>query len=150
MSLLREWAHRIIGMLLRRRRDEDMEEELRLHLELAADEARLRGETARQAEHTAGIRSGGVSQAMESMRDQRGVPWMEELARDVRHGVRALRRSPGFTLVALVTLALGIGANAAIFTIVRGVILRPLGYADPEQSMDSCLQRFALVRARDV
>ena len=115
----------------------DLEEELRLHLELAAEDAQRRGETEtpEQAARAARLRLGGVAQSMESMRDQRGVPWLEELARDVRHGARGLWRSPGFTCVALLTLALGIGANTAIFTIVRGVILRPLGYSEPEQVM---------------
>jgi predicted permease len=135
MRVLREWAHRIGGTLLRRRRDADLEEELRFHLELAAEEAQRRGETPEQAARAARLRLGGVSQSMESMRDRRGVPWLEELARDVRHGARGLRRSPGFTVVALLILVLGIGANTAIFTIVRGVILRPLGYTNPEQLM---------------
>ena len=112
-----------------------MEEELRIHLEFAAEEAQRRGETPAQAVRAARLQLGGVSQSMEAMRDRRGMPWLEDLARDVRHAVRALRRSPGFTLVALLTLALGIGANTAIFTIVRGVILRPLGYTNPEQLM---------------
>ena len=76
-------------------------------------------------------RSGGDVHAIEALRDQRGVPWLDDLTRDVRHGLRTLRRSPVFTPVALLTLALGIGANTAIFTIVHGVILRPLAYPTP-------------------
>jgi hypothetical protein len=72
---------------------------------------------------------------MDALRDQRGLPWLDDLARDVSHGLRTLRRTPVFTAVALLTLALGIGANTAIFSIVNGVILRPLDYPKPEQLM---------------
>jgi hypothetical protein len=72
---------------------------------------------------------------MDALRDQRGVPWLDDLTRDAHHGVRMLRRTPVFTVVALLTLALGIGANTAIFSIVNGVILRPLDYPKPEQLM---------------
>ena len=72
---------------------------------------------------------------MDALRDQRGLPWLDDLTRDVQHGIRMLRRTPVFTAVALLTLALGIGANTAIFSIVNGVILRPLDYPRPEQLM---------------
>jgi len=135
MRIVREWVHRLLGTVGFRRRDEDLEEELRMHLALAAEDARRREETAPETTRAARLRAGGVSQAMEAMRDRRGVPWLDDLARDVRHGLRTLCRSPVFTAVALLTLALGIGANTAIFTIVNGVILRPLGYASPDRLM---------------
>jgi predicted permease len=135
MATLREWMHRLIGVVTRRRRDEDLEEELRLHLEQATEAAQRRGETPQQAARVARIRSGGLPQAIESMRDRRGIPWLEDLTRDVRHGLRALRRAPISTAVAIVTMALGIGANTAILSIVSGVLLRPLDYPQPGRLM---------------
>src|SRR5688572_13478152 len=120
MRLLREWLHRLGATAWFGRRDEDLAEELRAHAALAAESGR---------------RTGGSAQAMDALRDQRGFPWLDDFARDVNHGVRSLRRTPGFTAVALLTLALGIGANVAIFSILNGVILRPLGYPAPDQLM---------------
>ncbi|HMF61453.1 MAG TPA: ABC transporter permease [Vicinamibacterales bacterium] len=135
MHILREWVHRLWGTWFGGRREGDLEQELRLHVELATEEARRRGLAPDAAVRAAAIAAGGHTQAMEALREQRGLPWLDDLARDVRHGVRTLHGSLLFTAIVLVTLALGIGANTAIFSIVNGVILRPLGYPEPERLM---------------
>ena len=135
MRIFREWIQRFKGTLLPARRDADLEHELRSHMEIAAEDKRRRGLDPDDASRAARIEVGGASQAMDALRDQRGLPWLDDLARDVSHGLRTLRRAPVFTAVALLTLALGIGANTAIFSIVNGVILRPLDFPKPEQLM---------------
>jgi predicted permease len=135
MTRLREWMHRFWGTVRRRRNDLDLEEELKLHLELEAEELRRRKGATEDAGRLARVKAGGMAQSMEALRDQRGLPWLDDFARDLRHGLRQLRRTPAFTTVALLTLALGIGANTAIFSIVNGAVLRPLAYPKPEQLM---------------
>jgi predicted permease len=133
MSTLREWLERLTAMFGRGRRDQDLEEELRLHLELVADEARRRGADPDEARRLARIEAGGASQAMDSMRDQRGLPWLDDLTRDLGYGVRALRRRPGFTIAAALSLALGIGANTGIFSLLDQLLLRALPVHEPER-----------------
>jgi putative ABC transport system permease protein len=133
MLVMREWVRRIWGTLRQRRADRDMEEELRLHAQLAAEDAQRLGCTPEAAARTSAVRVGRVPQALDAMRDQRGLPWLEDLLRDVRHGVKALAREPAVACLAVLTLALGIGANTAIFSIVNAVLLQPLPFEQPER-----------------
>lgn len=114
---LREWLVRLKHTLRPRRSDADLEAELRFHAELAAEQ---RGQTAT-----------GTAQAMEAMRDQRGLPLLNDLARDLRFGVRMLAANSGFTAVAVVSLAIGIGANCAVFSFADALLLRPLTVPRP-------------------
>jgi putative ABC transport system permease protein len=133
MHLLREWLYRLSGTLQRGRRDADLEEELRLHHELAAEDARRRGLDQEDATRAVRLAAGSTSQTMEAFRDQRGVPALDALAHDVRYAVRSLRRAPVFTITAILTLALGIGATTAVFSLINGLLLRELPVQDPHR-----------------
>ncbi len=117
------WWHRLFH---RRQHEEQLEKELRHHLDLHTSELIAQGYSPEEAQRQAHLALGGAEQVKEMCRDERGTRWLEELLQDLRIGVRVLRKNPGFTLVVAATLALGIGANTAIFGLVDALLLRPL------------------------
>jgi len=133
MHKLRILFLRITTLFKRRHLDAELDEELQAHIALAIEDNLSRGMTRRQA-RTDALRSfGGVSQATETYRLQRGLPWLEQLMRDTRYGCRQLLRAPGFTLTAVFTLALGLGANTAVFSLINALLLRPLPVPHSEE-----------------
>jgi predicted permease len=128
--MIGEWMRRLVGTLVPGRSDRDLERELRSHLEFAEDEAaRQNGTPAGAARRMATLQSGGLAQAMERLRDQRGLPWLADLARDLRYAFRMLAASPGFTVVSILSLAIGIGVTCAVFSFADALLLRPLPVA---------------------
>src|ERR1700733_6627674 len=132
MSWIRVLLSRCSAFFRRRQLDADLDEELRAHIELAIEEHRAHGMTEQQARIAALRAFGGVTQVRESYRVQRGLPWLEETVRDIRFAFRKLLHSPGFALTAILTLAVGIGANVVVLSVLNGILLRPLNVPQPD------------------
>jgi putative ABC transport system permease protein len=135
MPALRSFFARLAGVFTGQRRDRDLADELESHLQMHIDDNLRRGMTPEEARRQAVIFLGGVEQTKEIYRERRGLPMLETLLQDLRFGARMLARNLGFTAVAIFTLALGIGATTAIFSVVYGVLLRPLPYRDSNRIM---------------
>jgi macrolide transport system ATP-binding/permease protein len=124
-ELLRIFVHRLTALFHRRRLEDDLDDELRSHLEMAVELNLSKGMSPEDARREALRGFGGVEQTKELYRDQRGLPMLQTTLQDLRFGLRLLRRSPGFSILAILCLTLGIGANAAVFSWIEGILFRP-------------------------
>ena len=133
MRSLRAAVRRIVGVFGKSRHDRDWQDEIQANLHLHIEDNLRSGMEPDEARRAALVKFGGIQPAREAYRDRLGLPWIETLWQDLRHGVRTLMREPGFTTVVVLTLALGVGANTAMFSLIDAVLLKMLPVSHPEQ-----------------
>jgi hypothetical protein len=131
--LLSELAYRMRAVARRRAVERELDDELRFHWEQEVGKHLRAGRTRQEAERLTRLAFGGLDQVKDSCRRARGTEAFETLLRDLAYGLRMLRSHPGFTAVAVLTLAIGIGASTALFSVVNGVLLKPLAFTHPER-----------------
>ena len=133
MSTIRRWFARFLGIFAGARRERELAEELETHLQMQIDENVRRGMSTDEARRSACVKAGGIAAARDAYRDQRGVPFVADLRQDVRFAGRLIRRNPAIAAIIVVSLALGIGANTAVFSLTDAVFFKALPVADPEE-----------------
>ncbi|HEV2246057.1 MAG TPA: permease prefix domain 1-containing protein, partial [Terriglobia bacterium] len=127
------WLNRIAAIARHRKLERELDEELQHHIELKTQENIAAGMPPEEARYAALRAFGKLEQKKEECRDADRLRWLEDIIQDVRYGLRQLRRNPGFTAVAVITLAFGIGANAAIFSVIQALLLRSLPVPNPQE-----------------
>lgn len=133
MRALRRFLARVSGSATRKRQEEQLKEEVEQYLALQAAENLRAGLSPVEARRQAMLKFGAMEAIKEDYRDVGGLPFIEALMQDTRHALRRLRKTPAFTLTAMLTLALGIGATTAIFTLVHAVLLKSMPVSNPDQ-----------------
>ena len=148
MKRIRRWIRRIAGVFHTRRRDAELEAEIESHIQLHADENIRRGMSPEAARRDAVLKLGSVAALTEEYRARRGLPFVEQLVQDLRYAGRTMRRSAGVTIVAAVTLALGVAGPTVMFAMMKAWILDPLPFLRPETLVDIRMLDTATGRAQ--